>query len=459
MKPSLLSLPGMLAALLLGFLLGCSSPATRSNPQGPPGGSESDGGASADGGVNVDTAAAKYPDLRTLWARSISRTCGPNNGVCHDSRQFPDMQTASGLLGAVGIRCNQIRDQAGSIDNLCEPPGDELQIGTFKTRIGNVTPDSQTAPTQLTVTLHDPIPQGTTGAMAVVRERQGLATLTFAIPKSAVVSSTGQSVIVSYAALNTNATPAPAPPGATNTMAVFLDPASYVPGDDTQVELGDPNGDGVFGADLGGALIKPGDPLNSYLFLRITSPLDLGPGNTQTNVSPSMAGQTEPQMPIANFQYWDIDNDALALWCWISNMAPDGSNADGPIDYTSCDTSKMPSPHHQGGEASTFSSVFSNILQPNCSSCHHAGGSAPSSFQVTDLDTTYDNLLGFGTSGPTEVMGMPFVTRDDPTHSYLFLKITGDPSITGARMPLGGQLQQGDIDAIGTWVSQGANND
>jgi hypothetical protein len=31
-----------------------------------------------------------------------------------------------------------------------------------------------------------------------------------------------------------------------------------------QVELGDPSGEGVFGATLGGALIKPGKPLLSY---------------------------------------------------------------------------------------------------------------------------------------------------------------------------------------------------
>ena len=38
-------------------------------------------------------------------------------------------------------------------------------------------------------------------------------------------------------------------------------------------------------------------------------------------------------------------------------------------------------------------------------------------------------------------------------------KITGAPGIDGAQMPMGGMLQQADIDAIANWISQGANND
>ncbi|HZS36900.1 MAG TPA: hypothetical protein VFF06_08740, partial [Polyangia bacterium] len=284
--------------------------------------------AQVNGSIPLDSAQAKYPDLRTFWARSVARTCGPNNGVCHDNRQFPDMQTASGLLDAVNKRCNQIRDDPTTIDNLCEPLGDSIQIGSFSTRIGTITPlPNAAAPTSLAITTKDAIPAGASGTVAIVRQPPNLPKVVLNVPSGAMQSATAHTITLQYTPL-TSKTAAPAPGGS---LATFLLPATFTPGDDTQVELGDPNGDGVFGADLGGALIKPGDPLKSYLFLRVLSPIAVGPGQMLTNTAAQPS--SEAQMPIANFQYWDVDNDMVALWCWISTMKADGSNADGPIDY------------------------------------------------------------------------------------------------------------------------------
>src|SRR5260370_886561 len=66
----------------------------------------------------IDEAARKYPDFRALWERSIARTCGPNNGVCHQNRQFPHMELASSLYGLIGARCNQLRNIPTTVDNL-----------------------------------------------------------------------------------------------------------------------------------------------------------------------------------------------------------------------------------------------------------------------------------------------------------------------------------------------------
>jgi hypothetical protein len=407
------------------------------------------------GMLPIDSAASKYPDLRTFWSRSVARTCGPNNGVCHDNRQFPDMQTVSGLLDAVNARCNQIRQDPATVDNLCEAAGDQLTIGPWKSRIGRVIAGA----TSLTVTLKDKIPKGTSGALAVVRARDGLPPVTFAIPAAANVSASGSQVMLDRTVL---ADPKQAPgPGGTAmapaSMADFLAPAAYTPGDENQVQLGDPNGDGLFGADLGGAVVKPGAPMKSYLFLRVLSPLAVG---NNPNTSMTAPASMEAQMPIANFQYWDVDNDLTALWCWISGMKPDGSNADGPIDYAHCDTSQMPTPMHQGGEASTFSSVYAGVLQPRCATCHYTGNKMGTTFYMDELQSTYDLLLGIRGSGPSEnQLGLPYVTKSDPTKSYLYLKITGDPAITGAKMPLGGELPQSAIDAVQTWIAQGANND
>ena len=267
---------------------------------------------------SLEIAAEKYPDLRTLWSRSIARTCGPNNGVCHDNRQFPDLQTASGLLASVGVRCNQIRDDPATIDNLCEPPGDQLAIGTFTTHIGKVTATPPGAPTAVQLTLADPIPNGASGAVSVVRQTGNLSPVTFPVPANAVTSAqAGQATVtLDYATLA-------ATPGfsKTSSLALFFVPPAFLPGDDTQVEMGDPNGDGVFGAGLGGALVEPGDPMKSFLFQRVIGAMPIGNGSMLTNVSAPAA--SEAQMPIANQQYWDVDNDVIALWCWISRMKPD----------------------------------------------------------------------------------------------------------------------------------------
>ena len=389
---------------------------------------------------STEEAATKYPDLRTLWGRAVSQTCGPNNGVCHNSRQFPDLQTAAGMLDTVGNRCNQIRDDPKSINNVCEPRGDSLRMGSFESRIGRVV----ATPTTIEIVLRD-LPPAMATTLAVVRQRDGLDEVVLDLPLAAWKAASANSVTLDYATLADVEGPAGA------SMAVFLAPTSFAAGAATQVELGDPNGDGVFGAELDGALVKPGDPLRSYLFLRTIGPLALG--HELTNVVAPAA--SEPQMPIANHQYWDIDNAVIALWCWIQRMAADGSNADGPIDYTSCDLSELPSITHQGGEATTFSSVYQTILMPSCAGpCHHPNNDKNTTFVMTDLDQAYDILLGIQGSGPSS-SELPYVAEGDPEASLLYLKIIGG---AGARMPPGAELPVEPVKAIETWILQGANN-
>jgi hypothetical protein len=52
------------------------------------------------------------------------------------------------------------------------------------------------------------------------------------------------------------------------------------------------------------------------------------------------------------------------------------------------------------------------------------------------------------------------IEPNDPAASYLYLKVTGDPSIAGSRMPLGGPpLSQALIDLLRDWIERGAPND
>ncbi len=59
------------------------------------------------------------------------------------------------------VRRRQLRDDPATIDNLCEPAGDTLQIGSFQARIGFITPkpDALMA-TSIEITLADPVPTG-----------------------------------------------------------------------------------------------------------------------------------------------------------------------------------------------------------------------------------------------------------------------------------------------------------
>lgn len=433
------------SAILLSFALGllaCGSSPTHGGTGGAGGGS----------GSAIDTASAKFPDLRALWSNSISRACGPNNGVCHDNKQFPDLQTATGLLAAVNVRCNQLRDDPAQIDNLCEPPGDTLQVGTFETHVGTVTPKPDAMnPTSIDITLADALPaDATTDMLAILRRRDGLPEVSVPIPGGAATLTPGARVLT----LDLTALAKADGLNYGQSLADFFLPAKRLAGAGDQIELGDPNGDGLFGATLGGALIKPGKPLLSYLFLRISGPLVTGPDHKETSVLPSMT--VEQQMPIANYQYWDATNANLALWCWISTMKDDGSNADGPIDYEHCDTSAIAPIKHQDGEAVTYSHVYETILHPSCTApCHFSGTKQPTTLFLDDPDQTYEILLGLHGKGPTG-SDIPFVTRNDPSKSFLFLKISEKNPPVGGRMPLSGPLKDDQIEEVKTWIAQGA---
>jgi len=118
----------------------------------------------------------------------------------------------------------------------------------------------------------------------------------------------------------------------------------------------------------------------------------------------------------------------------------------------------MPPIVQQTGEASTFSSLYDDVLLPHCSQCHSEKSGQPTTLYFQDPALTYSMLLGITGKGPSETTEMPYVTKNDPAKSFLFLKITGDPK-AGARMPLGADpLDEATTAAIQKWIEQGAND-
>jgi hypothetical protein len=251
-----------------------------------------------------------YPSYRDLHEAVVTPMCGPRGGVCHNSKQFPDLHTPENMLASVGVRCNQLTDDPIAIVDLCEPRGDLLVIKSgansgFRTRIGFLAPKDpmEMAPTDLEITLRDPLPHTATGAnFAIVRDVDPQSPIEVPVGfKLSTKEGEHKATIVGFASLSTG-------------LKAFLY-SRYMPGYSGQVLLGDPNRNGTFGYERNGATIKPGKPELSFFVQRIT-------------------GEVPPKMPLANGEL--TAPQLYALQCWIAQMSDDGSNADGPIDYSKC---------------------------------------------------------------------------------------------------------------------------
>ena len=96
-----------------------------------------------------------------------------------------------------------------------------------------------------------------------------------------------------------------------------------------------------------------------------------------------------------------------------------------------------------------FSQVsYTNQIQPifntNCTSCHVGGGAA-----TLDL-TSYDGAMSGGVSGLSIIYG-------DYENSELYIRLVL-PQGTAGSMPPNDPLSQEEIDLIGDWINEGANN-
>lgn len=455
------------AGLFAGAVLGAGCAPEEPGAETPPlAGDLKTDPAAPDAPTCSDCAEAKFPDVAALFERSLHRTCSPNFGVCHNSRQQPDLSTLAGFLGAIGQRCNGLRDDPATIDNLCEPPGDLLRIAngsaTFEAAIGRVelVPEGATAATatQLRLTLQQAAPERfpPSSILTLVRRSDGLPPLSLALPAGVLATA----LELGKAQLTLSATPLrsqlPLPATRLSWLGFFW-PEKYTPGSPQQVVLADPNRDGVYGAELGGLQIKPGAPQRSYLLLRMVAPM-AAPGPL-TNTMPK-APLLESQMPLANFDYWDLRNATYALYCWVKGLSPRGDNALRPIDYRGCGA--LPAeltPQPQGGEATTFSAIYSTILRPQCATvgCHDTQSKAAG----LDLSELARAHVALWNQPSTQSRELRLVHPQSPEQSYLVHKLRGTAAAPfGARMPLGRELPDREraIAAIATWISQGARN-
>lgn len=217
--------------------------------------------------------------------------------------------------------------------------------------------------------------------------------------------------------------------------------------DPLALHLGDPNGNGVYGAELGGALVVPGHPEKSYLMARLVDP---------------SAG---PLMPRANCCSWTKES-LRALYCWITGLAADGSNALAPIDYASCPPGPRedvaypePGPTCEasgmcpvmpratsGPRDATWAAVYEKVLRPRC-----AGGACH-----TDAARA---LLDLKTEDAAYRAALDHVVPRSPEKSELFVRISPDLCKAPACTPMPPKAAPLDAESralVKRWIERGA---
>ena len=111
---------------------------------------------------------------------------------------------------------------------------------------------------------------------------------------------------------------------------------------------------------------------------------------------------------------------------------------------------------NSGPVEAKFSAIQSEIFNKSCalSGCHDSG-SKQAGLNLS-AGQAYSNLVNVPSSEKPNILR---VKPNDAANSYLVMKIEGAAGISGSRMPIGGSLSSEKIDAIKTWINNGAKND
>ncbi|MCY1075001.1 hypothetical protein [Archangium lansingense] len=400
-------------------------------------------------GSDVDVLGAQliYPTGIELHRKLVMRTCSGTNGVCHNQKEYPDLHTPGTFVASIGAPCNVQSGTATGVFDRCERLGDrfrfveqsfkEIEIGWFELIPGE-TPELDprgTRPDATTVGLHlylhDPVP--------VTQDRIN-ATGTFL---RNFVNEQGNVQELAFASYDTN--------------WWVLDDRRHLFAEvrenqrDTVESLvasgivqGDQNRNGTYGARIAGntvPLIKPGKPEESYLVARLRG---------------YMGEQSVPgtRMPLAN-QPPNVQ-DMLALMCFIEGLDPNTTqwSLGSSIDYNKCSYSANPSALSLAGSGDTWGARVLPILQSNCGGCH--GGENPQG-GLNLLGSAHDVYERLVLKPSLQKPTLNLIQPGSLDKSYLFLKLTGDGSITGSRMPINplngnSPLPQEELTSIENWI-------
>ena len=380
--------------------------------------------------------AAVYPDVVALFDQGVARTCALNNGVCHNSNNYPDLHTISNLVSTVGRPCNMATTEAAEVNDACEPAADHLVIPSagIDARIASATllPAEMdvdvTELTQITLVL-DPAPAGLAPGATDTQIHRGTIVFDIGAHGARVDSVDGATVVLDLTARAY---------GDWSTK-VFFDIRTYPPGP-LHLVVGDPNGNGIQGA-LGAAmpLVTAGDPMRSYVMRRLTD---------------ATYGELMPRQ----CRTWD-DRANQALACWIAGLQVDGggavTNAYAPIDYAACGVDVRGLGKCAQIEATGFAAVEAIFARSCAGNGCHVNEDEPASGLDLTPGRAYGSLVDIGS---VEVPDKQRIAAGSPDDSYLLCKVSADCGFRrGARMPLDADaLSDADIDVIRMWVADGA---
>ena len=375
----------------------------------------------------VEEAKKEFPTYLDLHEKVITRTCTPNDNVCHNNKEYPDLRTPQAMLEMFGSPCNLDVEDPLNTYNGCEPEADVVRFTTggnlgWETKVAYVTaePDAMGVVSVATLQLADPIPAAMLDA-ALPESIEVLRTtasgmLTVGQVANAVSYAVGGSTvqIVGYDLLD----------GSVHTLV------------EDDLRAGDPNRDGVLGAEEEQLHeLEAGDPWGSYLLQRL-----------QGNVPGS-------PMPLANTPL--SASEVVAIACWIEGAGePGGDSPYATIEYDGCQyAAEFGEPDPDSG--ATFSGHVQPILDTRCATAGCHGSVAPAAGLDLTKDVARDNLFRDSTQNPE----LPLVTPGNPTNSYLMTKLTAD-GFAGKQMPLGAApLGQAELDVVRLWISYGAPAD
>lgn len=393
--------------------------------------------------------AEMYPTLTELYqgAQGIYRGCGPNGNVCHNARQYPNLNSLGAISLSINQPCNQLQDDPSRMDDWCERQGDTVRIGNQRIELGYIqrlSDATETMGSRWLIALQAPAPElGENTGLAVLRVREGR----------------DDDWLIGFDREHLSTDPM-----RPNVLIAQVDldeeykerilARAGIPAEINAIQFGDPNRNGVYGRSLGNALIMPGHPERSYLIRRLIDPT---------------AG---PLMPLANCCFWSKQS-LRALWCWIAALKPDGSNAMDPIDYSVCpdgpvESVQYPTPGPMCESAglcpvratnaisdeATWANVYNNILVPRCggSGCHR-GGDTAGNLDLGSEDAAYTQIT----------MAMPSrITPGNSATSLFYQRLTQPCAMDSScrRMPLGqASLPANELSVVARWIEGGARRD
>jgi hypothetical protein len=429
MKPSpLLAIPAL--AIALAFAGACSSAGDTGEDGVKAGQGASSSGAGTTGAGVAPTSDPPYADIEALHEQAIARTCSLNGGVCHNSKEYPDIHSVTTLLSAVRQPCNIAAAAHEDVNDVCEPAGDRLVIPSagidgIIARVEVSPADAETEDlTSVRIVLGAPAGGSDPSGAMDIEVQRGTDTYRFGEISywgpAMVSSADADSVTLDLEGVDTS-------------IKAFFDDRTY-PWSDLMVRVGDPNGNGVLGGDQALRMIEPGDPMRSYLVLRLIDETygDLMPRQCRT---------------------WD-DQATRALGCWIAGLEVDDAgevtNAYDPIDYDTCEFE--PAGLGKCGTGEDPESIFARSCGGG--SCH-VGQDSPAAGLDLSPGKARAALVGIHS---TQLTTMALVEPGDPVKSYLLCKL-GDACAerVGAQMPSGlPPLSPQDLDALRVWIESGA---